>query len=85
MDELPAPRCPGCYARNVVILAQRAKIRRLQNEVKRLEARIKAARAVGQDINRQADEVLNGHAPRGEWSFALGAGRTAKAILSRLG
>lgn len=77
-------RCPGCVARNFVIMRQRQKIKALRNEVRRLQQIIANGQAQAAGIITQADDLLGEHQPRGKWAYATGARRSAKSILSRL-
>lgn len=73
-------RCTACHAKDVIIQRQRQQIELLKREIRRLRQILKNAKAVCSEIVDQANSIMSQHQPRGKWSFAKGAGRTATTI-----
>ena len=61
--------------------AENAILRRI---IAKLEARIKKANIEAGAIIHDADKIMNEHQPRGKWSFAKGAKKSAIAISRKL-
>jgi regulator of replication initiation timing len=77
--------CPNCAKLRLQITFLKAENRRLKAENRQLKKKLVAIRDYAEKVENAANAILSRRSgvPRGKWSFARGADRTADGVLKR--